>query len=221
MVSSACTSVELGEGVYTVPEAARILGRGPEPVSNRQVRYWIKTGLAPASFVSDYGKALSFHDLISLEVIRRFRGERVSLQRIRWLEQRLREQHENRLRPLAYETFFTDGVNIWAQEFGEASAAIEMVGRYPNQRVWTAPIRTFAEEIRFGSAGGPAVAWTPSKWVELNPRVQFGAPVVAGTRIPVASIAANLRAGTPVQVADWYGLTEDQVLGVREYLEAA
>jgi uncharacterized protein (DUF433 family)/DNA-binding transcriptional MerR regulator len=215
--------MELGTGIYTVSEAARILGRGSASVTKRQVGYWLKSGLSPPSFESVHGKALSFHDLISLEIVRRFRAEGVSLQRVRWLERRLRELHPDRSRPLAYDTFYTDGASIWASESEtNPDVPVEIVGRWLNHLVWAEGIRTFADEIRYETeTTGAAVAWTPTEWVELDPLVQFGAPVVKDTRIPVATIVANLEAGTPSEVASWYGLTRAQVIGAKDYLAAA
>lgn len=212
----------LNEGVYTMAEAARILGRGSHPASTRQVRYWLTTGLTSPSFRAAGWSALSFEDLISLEIVRRLRAKGVSLYKIRRLEEALRELNTGRARPLAYEAFFTDGASIWAQELnGDADDVIEVVGRYHKQYAWTHGIKTFAEEIRFEGPRGQAVAWSPTPHVDLDPRVQYGAPVVRGTRIPVSAIEANLTAGTPAEVAVWYGLTEEQVIGVRDYLAVA
>ncbi|MEW6154231.1 MAG: DUF433 domain-containing protein [Actinomycetota bacterium] len=94
---------------------------------------------------------------------------------------------------------------------------IELVGRQRNHFVWRPAIETFAEQIRYGP-DSHASGWDLSPWVEIDPSVQFGTPVVRGTRVPVRTIAANLRAGTPEDVADWYGLTVQQVQGVIEYL---
>ncbi len=210
------------EGVYTVAEAARILGRGAEPASSRQVRYWLASGLTtPTHRVAD-SVALSFEDLISLEIVRRLRAKGVSLHSIRRLEEALRELNTDRERPLAYEAFFTDGASIWAQgSDADANDVIEVVGRYHKQYAWTHGISTFADEIRFEPASGRAITWSPTPYVDLDPRIQFGAPVVSGTRIPVRTIETNLTVGTPADVAAWYGLTEEQVLGVRDYLAAA
>ena len=215
-------SPALNEGVYTMAEAARILGRGSRPASTRQLHYWVSTGLIPPSFRTTEWPALSFEDLISLEIVRRLRAKGVSLHKIRRLEQILRGLNTDRARPLAYEAFLTDGASIWAQELNgdAADGVIEVVGRYHKQYAWANSIKSFAEEIRFQSPEGRAVAWSPTPYVDLDPCIQFGAPVVKGTRIPVKTIEANLTAGTLAEVAVWYGLTEEQVLGVREYLAA-
>ena len=91
--------------------------------------------------------------------------------------------------------------------------------RKANQFAWRRAVETFANEIDFD--GNSAAIWRPNRWVEINPHIQFGEPVVAGTRIPVRTIAANLTVGSPREVADWYGLSEAQVIGARAYLATA
>jgi uncharacterized protein (DUF433 family) len=205
--------------VYTFSEAAAILGRGEDAVTSRQVYYWIRTGLTPPSLEALGRGVLSFHDLISLEIVRRFRARGVSLQKVRRVEERLRSVYEERERPLAYEVFFTDGASIWAKETGDLDPKlIEVAGKRPDHYVWTDSITTFAEEIEFEGHSRRASSWTPAPWVSIDPDIQFGTPVVAGTRVPVRTVGANLKVATPGQVADWYGLTIRQVLGVRDYL---
>lgn len=61
----------------------------------------------------------------------------------------------------------------------------------PNTYVWLPVIETFVEEIRFG-AENEAVAWELTDRVEIDPNIQFGEPVVKGTRLPIAVIAREL-----------------------------
>lgn len=210
---------EFGDGIYTYAQAAAILGRGEDSVKSSRVRSWIRTGLAPPSFQLDRWGILSFHDLVSLEVVRRLRAEGVSLQKVRQLEAKLRDDYPERARPFAYEVFFTDGATIWLQVRDEGDPyLVEAVGRRPDHIVWDGAIASFATEIRFDKEDKRALSWSPSKWVDIDPLVQFGSPVVKGTRIPVRTIEANLRAGNPKEVADWYGLRVAQVVGIRDYL---
>jgi uncharacterized protein (DUF433 family)/DNA-binding transcriptional MerR regulator len=215
-VSSLTTAPELGQGIYTFPEAARIITRPGSAVSSRQLRYWIHRGLTPSAHKAGGFTVLSFTDLVSLEAVRRFRKCGVSLQAVRKLERVLREHHPEIGRPFAHQIFFTDGVSIWA-EIDPDSNVIEVLGRHPRQYAWRNAIQSFAEEIRFGE-DRVAEAWEIGDWVEIAPDVQFGAPVVRGTRIPVRTIAANLKVASPYEVADWYELSVDQVEGVRKYL---
>lgn len=211
----------LGDGVYTFPEAARILRRGDAHPSARQLRYWMTSGLAPASHTSEAGDpVLNFVDLVSLEVVSRFRARGVSLHRIRQFEARLRDVFPVD-RPFAYEVFFTDGASLWADVARDGQGVIELIGRRQNQYAWTDAIRTFAQEIRFDPGSRRATSWALSPWIEIDPSIQFGMPVVAGTRVTARTVEANLAVGSPQDVAAWFGLTVEQVEGVRDYLALA
>ncbi len=222
-MDTATAEFRLGEGLYSFPEAARILGRRGEGAKPATLRYWLKTGLTPATGRTDYGFALTFADLVSLEIVRRFRSRGVSLQRVRRLDEGLREEHPSMARPFAHEVFYTDGMSIWlAENPGDPDGLLtEMVGRQRRHLAWAPAIQSFASEIRYDPETHEAVSWLLSEWVEVNPAIQFGAPVVRGTRTPARTVLANLEAGTPAEVADWYGLTVEQVDDVRKYYAAA
>lgn len=209
----------LGEGVYTFGEAARILRGTNKHVTVKQLHYWLNTGLVPAYREQDGEPVLNFDDLISLELVRRLQVEGASLQGIRRVEKGLREAHPALSRPFAYEVFFTDGANVWAEVNGEdGRIVIELLGKHRHQYAWRDAIATFARDIHFDGPDAHAARWSLSPWVEVNPRLQFGSPVVTGSRVPVRTIEANLEVGTPKQVAEWYGLRLEQVEGVRDYL---
>jgi len=216
-------TLDLGTGIYTFPEAARILRSVGTEVSPRQLRYWILKGLAEPIPIADESFAvLTFDDLISLEIVRRFRGLGASLQQVRRFNETLHERFPNLDHPFTYQIFFTDGAALWAQVDQDPTSVIELVGRRPGQFAWREAIATFAKSIRW-SEGSPSHAkgWRLNQWVEIDPQIQFGAPVVRGSRVTARTIGANLRKGTPEQVADWYGLDVDAVLGVRDYLAFA
>lgn len=54
--------------------------------------------------------------------------------------------------------------------------------------------------------------------ITVDPNVQFGKPVIAGTRVPVEVIVGHMAAGDTVeQVLDQYNLTREQVLAALKY----
>ena len=72
-----------------------------------------------------------------------------------------------------------------------------------NRRGQEVLLRTLGGTLR-GVAydGGPAVWWDVREHVRLDSAVQFGAPCLAGTRIPTAQLSALRAAGdTPEQIA--------------------
>ncbi len=205
-----------GLGVLSFPAAARVIHKRPQTL-----RRWVRSGLTPVF----YGKGtsgsdvLSFHDLISLEVVRRFRAEGVSLQRVRVLESEMRRRFRDVSRPFALKGFFTDGVAVWHELEPDDDRLVEIVGRRQGALAWKPAIQTFARKIHYDDHN-LARSWDLSKWVHIDPHIQFGTPVVRGTRITVDALRANLEVGSPEQVADWYDLTVDQVNDVRDTLAA-
>lgn len=212
----------LGEGIYTFPQVAQILSRRERPLTTRQVRCWTQSGLVPPSYEVEGHMLLTFHDLISLEVVARFLDAGWSLQGVRRIEQELHAEYRNLLRPFAYRVFFTDGLSLWAGRHSDDPHLIELIGKKARRDskplAWAGAVATFADEIRFEGANQGASAWELSPWIEINPQIQFGAPVVRGTRVPISTVIANLEAGSPGEVADWYDLTLDEVRGVRDYV---
>jgi uncharacterized protein (DUF433 family)/DNA-binding transcriptional MerR regulator len=194
-----------------------------EDVTGRQVYSWITKGLATPVPVADEDFAvLSFDDLVSLEIVRRFRGLGASLQKVRRFNNKLHDEFPSFDHPFAYRIFFTDGAAIWAKVGDGPSDVVEVVGRHPQQYAWRDAILTFAKAIRWSEdTPARATGWRLNQWVEIDPQVQFGAPVVRGTRVTARTIGANLREGSPEEVADWYGLDVESVRGVRDYLAFA
>lgn len=210
-----------GTGIYSFSEAARILAHRSPEVRAGRLRRWAAGGLTPPSFGESpgVGTLLSFHDLVSLEVVRRFRVAGVSLQRLRKLETGLRDMLPNVARPFAQQLFFTDGASVWVGLGEPDGAAIELVGQRSGHYVWRPAIKTFASEIRFGSEN-QAVAWELSDRIEIDPGVQFGEPVVKGTRLPISVIARELSGHSLEEIADWHAIDVEDVRDVCHFLAA-
>ena len=119
--TSTLTVPAFGTGIYSFPEAARILGLRASDVRAGSLRRWV-AGLTPPSvgFGPDEPRLSSFHDLVGLEIVRRFRRSGVSLQEFRKLDVALAD-------------------------------SLPVAGRRASHYVWPPVIETFAEEIRFGA----------------------------------------------------------------------
>lgn len=201
----------LGEGLYSVSEAARLLAHHDRPIAPAKVRRWLDDALSfGRRDLGDGGAGLSFHDLVSLELVARFRQRGVSLQRVHRLEAHLQEQYPAMARPFAWQVFFTDGSSVWAGLEDEPTSLVEVIGRRSGHYVWTGAIASFATEVDY-AASGEATVWRRAKGIELDPTRQHGQPVVAGTRVPVSTVVGGLAVGSASEVADWYGLTAEQV----------
>jgi uncharacterized protein (DUF433 family)/DNA-binding transcriptional MerR regulator len=209
---------DLGTGVYSIHDASRIVGRSVGHSSSRQIRYWVREGFSE-SFDVEGNILLTFEDLVSLEMVARFRHSGISLQAIRYAERRMRLRHPDLRHPFASSVFYTDGRRVWTQVGDEADPDILEIVGHVDQFAWRSVIETFAVEITLENGG--ATSWHPNPWIEINPRIHFGEPVIAGTRLTARTVVANLEVGTPAEVANWYGLSIEQVEGARSYLGIA
>ena len=103
------------------------------------------------------------------------------------------------------------------RELEEAGADIVRVS-CPDEdstRAFKAIVKIDLRKVTFDD-GGVASSWKPADHVVLDPRVQAGAPVVNGTRIPTATIEDLAESQTPDEIAEEYRVP---VVKVRAALE--
>ncbi|WP_419842067.1 DUF433 domain-containing protein [Candidatus Poriferisodalis sp.] len=195
----------MNEGIYSVRQATNIVSRNRN-ISERHVRRWLVVVRSPEKH--RHGSAtINFLDLIGLEMACRFRSEvGASLQRVRKVLEAMHRRFSELKHPLAQESFFTDGQSVWIDFEGHLE---EIVGDQRGQIAVKSAIRTFAEEIQF--IDGQASVWDISEWIEINPRICFGEPVISGTRIPVSSIVACLEIDSPEEVARGFEISVKRV----------
>lgn len=134
---------------------------------------------------SDY----SFTDLVSLFVVRELRKRGVTRRHIRAAEDHFRIVLGVD-RPFACEEISTDGAKVFGPG-GETAPGLPAQAEeasHGGQHVLLEPIRDMLHTIRY--VDGAAAEWRPTKGVVLNPELQFGDPVVEGTRLRTADAAA-------------------------------
>ncbi|KKT74395.1 MAG: hypothetical protein UW71_C0025G0003 [Parcubacteria group bacterium GW2011_GWB1_44_7] len=57
-----------------------------------------------------------------------------------------------------------------------------------------------------------------SPQITMDEKIQFGKPVITGTRVPVEVVIGHIAAGDPIEaVMKEYGLTKAQVLAALKY----
>jgi len=65
------------------------------------------------------------------------------------------------------------------------------------------------------------VDWSRSELVEVNPRVQSGAPVLRGTRIPVSAITDNFAYGmSTAEISEQFQVPQDRVEAILAYAKS-
>ena len=68
---------------------------------------------------------------------------------------------------------------------------------------------------------GEQIDWSQCPLVEINPRVQSGAPVLRGTRMPVNAIVDNFDYGLSVaEISEQFELPQDRIQAILTYAES-
>lgn len=196
----------IGDGVYSLEELRLYVSLQGAPEDGARVLDWLTDALNPVLHrpkAPDY----SFSDLISLFVVRQLLRHGVPLYRIRDAERHLRDKWQTD-RPFVNERIATDGRHVFVGEdvVGETPERIETAS-LGGQQAMLLPIRDDLTTVRYDD--GRADRWLPAAFVVVDPEVQFGEPVVEGTRLPTATVAAAATRVGAAQAADRYGIAAE------------
>lgn len=218
---------------YTYEEVARFVGTRPSTV-----RTWVK-GRPPAPrpgrtqdvggltrVTCDLVAPLNFYNFCELHVLSALRRHyRVPLRNIRRAVEYVRG-HTDHAYPLIHAKFQTDGVDLFLHELGVVVNA-SRGGQLGMKDILSA----YLHRIDFGQDGlatrlfpflpamGPeAPLEKMPRLVMVDPRVAFGRPVIAGTRVTTRILAERFQAGdTTVDMSEDYGITREVIEGAIAY----
>lgn len=190
----------IGTGVYSIRQAARLVGAEPASVrrwllgyERKQQRYeplW-----APELAAEDLGEpVLGFRDLLELRLVNAFVRHGVSLRVIRATADFARDEFGTPY-PLTAKRFLTDGRTIFLEAVRSAGED-EMLDVSRRQFVFSDIVRpSIYSGIEYSDDGGHARRWFPlgpdRKLVVLDPAVQFGAPIVNRAGVPTDTIYSS------------------------------
>jgi hypothetical protein len=184
------TRTAVGTGVYALSELRAFVAFESVPQDGHRVPMWLKTALNPVPHQphhTDY----NFADLISLFVVRQLRAEGVEPRHIREAEDYLRQKWQMDRPFVNGADIQTDGVYVWADgEIAGTPTSIENASKR-GQLALFEPVRASLRHVHYRDT--MACSWEPTRGVLLDPRIQFGEPVVAGTGIPTAAVAGIAR----------------------------
>lgn len=211
-------------GIYTVPDAARILGL-PLP----KLRRWLKgseTGMvedAPARYgmtalgIQGEGcdKHMDFLSLIELYTVMRLRELGLSFTTIR----RARADLANRLgveHPFATQSLFVDGAKLLTEN-DNLHYELGTNGQVAIRDV----LKPFWNKVDFETSTQIAECFHPQgrdRHVVVDPRRSFGRPVVSDTSITTEALAALYRGGESIRSLNHqFGLTEAEIHDALEF----
>ncbi len=213
---------------YTLAESARWLGLVPGTLRSWLMGQKTKMGsrrmhaVAHAAGTDPIG--LSFWNLVECSVLATIRKQHaVSLQKVRRaLDYVAKELGKER--PLIEQDFSTDGVGLFVERYGKLIDATQK-GQTAMREVLEAGLT----RIERDAAGVAArlFPWrtnpTESRLVAVDPRIAFGQPVLASTRIPVEVIFDRFRANESLDhLARDYDVARDTIEDlVRKWFEPA
>ena len=222
----------LGTGLYTVQQAARLVGTKP-----RSVKRWLQgyersykgervqsqplwhTQLENEALP---GEVIGFRDLLELRLVAAFVRHGVNLRVIRATIEMAAETFGDSY-PLTNKKFRTDGKRIFLEAIETATDETRIVDVLQKQFVFSDIIRpALYEGIEYGPEGPDR--WFPSDWrkaIVLDPAVQFGNPALTEVGIPTDTIyAAFLAEGKDrFTVARVFNIPQRMVRAAVEYEE--
>lgn len=209
----------LGRGLYTFTEAAALTHLTPS-----RVREWF-SGHSSAHkpiFASDYkpingNYAISFYDLIDVYVAGRLRNHGVSLQTLRKVYSKM-TRDLGADHPYCRKELLTDGKIVFMRNVDEEGKE-QLKEVLTDQGVFVEVVLPFLKQIDYDEAKLLAKRWRIATSIIVDPEICFGAPIVEGTGVPSAILAAAYQANrqNAHMVANWYKVSPKHVIAAAEF----
>ncbi|NBN79070.1 DUF433 domain-containing protein [Microvirga tunisiensis] len=192
----------IGTGLYSLPQAARLVGANP-----RSVRRWMlgynRKDRGETRFIEPLWRSqlagtdleepvIGFRDLLELRLVNAFARHGVSLRTIRATANAARAMFETDY-PLTMQRFLTDGKRIFS-EIVEAEGNVRLLEPARQQYIFT-EIVTPSLYAGVEYDGSEARRWYPlgkdNTLVVLDPQIQFGTPIVRSAAVPTDILYAS------------------------------
>jgi uncharacterized protein (DUF433 family)/DNA-binding transcriptional MerR regulator len=208
----------LGNGIYTIPEAARLTS-----LNTARLREWFaqRDGKHPL-LKSDYDtvkgdRAVSFLDLIDALIAGKLREKGISLQTIRTIYRKL-EDDFNTAHPFCRKELLTDGQIVFVRSVNEMGQE-QLIEILTRQQVFPKVILPYLKQIEYDPSSNIAVRWNRNHFVTIDPKICFGKPVIKTRGISTKILSAEYKAnGNDARaVADWYEISPDEVLAAVKF----
>jgi len=210
------TQPQFGIGIYTAPEAARMIGMRPLTLRRWLLGYEHDQKSEPALWAPQYnpvvdGVYLGFRDLIEARIVNALRGRHFGLPTIRLCIERARQIVGDE-RPFSTEQFKTDGKTIFLKITRHLDEP-ELIDLRKSQGVFNRVVAPSLADLDFGESG--AARWWllhGKKSIVADPRRAFGQPIVADHGITTARLAQAVKAeGSIGRVAKIYEIRQNLV----------
>lgn len=224
MTKNSQNIISLGNGVYTVPDIARILRLPYHTVNSWLNDHWDnklgKAFQAKYSWRIDNTRAVSFHTLVEFYTMLQFSDAGVTTKRILEAHEELAARYQTAY-PFAQQEVLqnmkTDGKHIY---FDAAGGVIELNGK---KQFHLDYIQSFMLKLDFNEQ--LAVRLWPlgkNKAVVCDPAHKFGQPVIHGTNIQTEVLYQMYLAKEPIPfIASLYDLPVKKIKEAIVYHEMA
>ena len=200
----------LGVGLYSIAEAARLVG-----VHQGKVRRWIdpNVGIVKRQLpVEEY--TLSFLELVELHFVKMFRAGGMSLQSIRKAADIAAHKFHSDY-PFAVRRFDTDGRTIFATLREKETDRVVVEDVMKGQRVFDRIMRPFFLKLDYDNTREALRLWPRKKSgrIVLDPARKFGKPIDAETGVQTNALyqAVLANGGNTAMVADWFDVPQKAV----------
>jgi uncharacterized protein (DUF433 family) len=205
---------QLGSGIYTIPDISKLLAI-PQPKVRRYLNEYLNERSGKKLFNETYSwsadnkiKAVNFYTLIELYTC--FHLQELGVRPKQILKSRMAIAKDLQIPyPFASAKLLSDGKKIW-YEFKDSIVKADD----SKQTDFVEFIRQFANKIEFNSNKIAEKFWPAGREsnVVVNPRNQFGQPILNGTNINAEVIFSMYESGEPIDaIGILYDLTEKQV----------
>lgn len=199
------SATDYGIGIYTAPEAARMVGMnagtlkrwllGYDHDGKQEAELW-----KPQYAVGDDGLLLGFRDLIEARIVHALRRQRIGLPTIRTCIERARKIVGDD-RPFSTRQFKTDGKSIFL-EITKELAEPELIDLKKSQGVFRHVVEPSLQGLDFGESGAERWWLLPGKkTVVADPHRAFGQPIIAETGMTTARAAQIVKAEGSIERA--------------------
>lgn len=201
---------QLGGGIFTTKDVANILRLPPSKVRRWLAEFWDRKfgGDKTYSFGSEGRKAVNFYTLIEFFVFYQLREQHISAQAIQKAHKEISELLGTAY-PFAYADISHDGKKVWYETL---EALLKADGKH--QISIKGVIQPFLKKIQYDK-DKIAERYFPldhSKNVVIDPKHQFGQPVVNGTNIKTETLYNLYKGGeSDENICILYGLSKDKV----------
>ncbi|MEE9194066.1 MAG: DUF433 domain-containing protein [Thermodesulfobacteriota bacterium] len=213
-------SFNIGEGIYTIPDCAKIL-KIPSHKLHRWVRGYYKASLDDIKEIyqpladmfywdEDGSYGLNFYTLVEIYIVDRLRELGLSLKVIRSARIELVEKF-NSVYPFASHRLMSDSKRIFVELQEQSLMVLGTHGQTALQKI----IEPFCKKLDFDMDTRLAERYWPlgkDKSVVIDPHHGFGRPTVTGSNLTTESVYYLYEAGENKEtLKNLYDLTTNQV----------